>query len=369
MSATESPRSDKDFLARTVEAAIRIGLIFVLVLWCFQIVKPFIIPVIWGIVLAVAVHPGYERLNALLGGSRPRLSALLVTLLMLIVLIIPSVMLADTVVSGARVVADRLQAGTLQVPMPPDSIKDWPLIGDHLYGFWREATENIGTALGAVGPQLQAFGKWLLGGAAGAGLGVLKFLLAIIISGVLLAHTTAGERSAQAIGRRLAGKRGEEFIDVAEATVRSVARGILGVALIQAVLAGIGFMAAGVPGAGLWALIALFLSTVQIGVFPVLVPIVIYVFYTAEPVTAVIFLIWNILVGLTDNVLKPLLLGRGVQVPMLVIFVGAIGGFLTSGIIGLFVGAVVLALGYRLFLVWLEQGNADNAAAESKPGP
>ncbi len=369
MSIPNSSAGDKDFLARTMEATIRIGLVLVLVMWCFQIVKPFIIPVVWGIILAVAVYPGYERLNTMLGGNHPRLSALLVTVLMLIVLIIPSVMLADTAVSGAKVVADKLQAGTLQVPTPSEDIKDWPLIGRPLYTFWEEASENIGSALGTVGPQLRAFGKWLIAGAAGAGLGVLMFLLAIIISGVLLVHTAAGERSAQAIGRRLAGQRGEEFIDVAEATVRSVARGILGVALIQAVLAGIGFMAIGVPGAGLWALIALFLSTIQIGILPVTIPIIIYVFYHADPGPAVIFTIWTVLVGFVDNVLKPLLLGRGVQVPMLVIFVGAIGGFLTSGIIGLFVGAVVLALGYKLFLVWLHEGDVAMAGPAVDPNP
>lgn len=362
MSISNPAPGDRDFLARTIEAAIHIGLLFVLVMWCFKIVSPFLIPVIWGIILAVAVHPGYARLNGMLGGTRPGLAATLVTVLLLIGLLVPSVMLVDTVASGAQAISKQLDARTLEVPPPADDVKDWPVVGPSLFQFWELASTNIQEALTAVGPQIKAFGKWLLAGAAGAGLGILKFLLAIIIAGVLLAHSGAGERSAHAVGRRLAGARGEEFVRVAEATVRSVARGILGVALIQALLAGIGFMAVGVPGAGLWALVALFLSVIQIGIFPVTIPIVIYVFYSAEPVTAVIFLIWSIFVGLTDNILKPLLLGRGVQVPMAVIFVGAIGGFLTYGIIGLFVGAVVLALGYKLFLVWLHQG--DVAAAE-----
>ncbi|MCB1766576.1 MAG: AI-2E family transporter, partial [Candidatus Competibacteraceae bacterium] len=135
--------------------------------------------------------------------------------------------------------------------------------------------------------------------------------------------------------------------------VRSVTRGILGVALIQALLAGLGFMVMGVPGAGLWALLCLLLSVVQIGVIFVNLPIVLYVFSTADPIPAVLFLIWSIFVTLIDNILKPIVLGQGVDVPMAVIFVGAIGGFLSSGIIGLFVGAVVLVLGYKLFLAWL----------------
>ncbi len=144
-----------------------------------------------------------------------------------------------------------------------------------------------------------------------------------------------------------------EFVGVAEQTVRSVASGILGVALIQALLAGLGFLVAGVPAAGLLTLICLVFGVIQLGVVIVLIPVVIYLFSTADTVTAVGFLIWAALVAPVDNVLKPILLGRGVDVPMLVIFVGAIGGFLNAGIIGLFIGAVVLALGYKLFLAWL----------------
>jgi predicted PurR-regulated permease PerM len=360
-----APR-ERDFLARTIEAAVLIGLLFGLVFWCFKILQPFIIPIFWGIILAVATYPGYQRLNGALGGAHPNLTATFVTILMLIVVIVPSVMMVDTVATGARTITRHLEAGTLEVPAPPESVKDWPLIGQSLYGFWHLASSNIDEAIDTVGPQIKAFGRWLLAGAAGAGLGILKFLAAIIISGILLAHAGAGERSAQAIGRRVVGTRGREFIEVAEATVRSVARGILGVALIQSLLAGLGFLAVGVPGAGLWALIALFLSVVQIGIFLVMIPIVVYVFYHAAPLTAVIFLIWSIFVSLIDNILKPILLGRGVRVPMVVIFVGAIGGFLAYGIIGLFVGAVVLALGYKLFQVWLRQESPASAEIGAK---
>jgi len=197
-------------------------------------------------------------------------------------------------------------------------------------------------------------GKWLLSAAAGAGLGILQFVLAIIIAGVILHHGESGKRVSYAIARRLAEEHGAGFIDLARATIRSVSRGILGVALLQSILAGLGFLVAGVPAAGLWAFLCLLLSVIQIGIFPVTVPVIIYVFATGDTTTAVIFLIWNLMVGTLDNVLKPLLLGRGVNVPMAVIFVGAIGGFLASGIIGLFIGAVILVLGYELLLDWLE---------------
>ena len=346
---------DDDLVSKLVEAAIRIGILLILASWCFQIMRPFVMPVVWGVVLAIALHPAHRRLNQALGGDRRALAATMLALLMLVVLVIPAAVLTDSVLSGAKTVASGLQAGTLHVAPPPDAVREWPLVGPKLHAFWQLLSENVQTALAPILPQLQTFGKWLVAVAASAGFGLLIFLVAIIISAVLMSNAEAGGRFAQAVGRRLMGDRGPEFIDVAGATVRSVARGILGVAMIQAVLAGIGFLAVGVPGAGLWAMVVMFLSIIQVGMLPIGVPIVVYVFYTADPVVAVVFTIWTVLVGLLDNFLKPLLLGRGVPVPMLIIFVGAIGGFLSAGIVGLFVGSVVLALGYRLFLLWLSQ--------------
>jgi predicted PurR-regulated permease PerM len=189
-------------------------------------------------------------------------------------------------------------------------------------------------------------------------------VLAIFISGAFLANSEATGRVTRAIAKRLVGERGPEFAAVAEQTVRSVASGILGVALIQALLAGLGFLIAGVPAAGLLTLVCLIFGVIQLGVVIVLIPVVIYLFSTADMVTAVGFLIWAILVAPVDNILKPILLGRGVDVPMLVIFVGAIGGFLSAGIIGLFIGAVVLALGYKLFVAWLGQESMVDSAVE-----
>lgn len=357
MSTSGQSSGDKVFMTRAVEATVRIGLLVMLATWCFQIIQPFIVPVVWGIIIAVAVYPAYRKVEATLN-ERRGLSAALTTLLLLVVLVVPSMMLADTLVSGVQGLADEVQSGTLKVPPPPESVHTWPFIGKPLQAFWQSASQNLASALESIAPQVNAFGQWLLSAAAGAGLGILQFVLAIIINGVLLAQAAPGGRAAQAIGRRLAGDQGSEFVEVAEATVRSVARGILGVALIQSILAGIGFLVVGVPGAGLWALVALLLSVIQIGILPVVLPIVIYVFYTADTVTAVIFLVWSIVVSALDNVLKPILLGRGVKVPMVIIFVGAIGGFITSGIIGLFIGAVILALGYKLFLAWLYGGEA-----------
>ena len=363
MTFPEPSISDGVFMKRTVEAAIRIGVIAGLIAWCFMIAQPFFIPIIWGAIIAVAVFHGYEMLQTGLGGRRIT-AAVLVTLLMLVLLVVPSVLLGDSLVNGAHKVVDSFQNGELQIPPPPEGVASWPLIGEPIAKAWTLASGNLEEALREASPLLKGFGRWLLGAAGGAGLALLQFVLAIFISGAFLANSGAAGRMTRVIAKRLAGERGLEFARVAEQTVRSVASGILGVAVIQALLAGLGFLVAGVPAAGLLTLVCLVFGVIQLGVVIVLIPVVIYLFSTADTVTAVGFLIWAILVAPMDNILKPILLGRGVDVPMLIIFVGAIGGFLNAGIIGLFIGAVVLALGYKLFLAWLVQDSTADTALE-----
>lgn len=355
MNSSQLTTNDRLFLQNAVEAAIRIGLVAILVFWCYAIVKPFVTPIIWGIIIAVAINPLYQRLNAMLG-ERRTLAAFLITLAFLVVLIIPSVMLAATLLDSVQFLARGFISGTLTVPPPPASIAEWPIVGMPLAEFWELASSNIEGALQQIAPHLKVVGSWLLSTASGTGLGMLQFIVAVIISGVLLAHVDGCKQFAESIMRRFAGERGSRFIKLSEATVRSVALGILGVAAIQSLLAGLGFIVAGVPAAGLWALLCLLLSVIQVGITPIVIPIIIYLFHTADTFTAVAFLIWSIPVGLLDNILKPILLGRGVATPMAVIFIGAIGGFLASGVVGLFIGAVILSLGYELFMAWLQEG-------------
>ncbi|HST12323.1 MAG TPA: AI-2E family transporter [Terriglobales bacterium] len=368
MTPDESSDDDRLFMQRTVEAAIRIGAIAALIIWCFLIARPFLVPMLWGAIIAIAVFHGYTRLVTGLGGRRVT-AAVLVTLLMLVLLVVPSVLLGESLVSGARYLVDSFQSGELHIPPPPDSIAGWPLIGEPIAKAWTLASGNLEEALRQVGPLFKGFGLWLVSAAAGAGLALLQFVLAILISGAFLANSEAAGRLTRAVAKRLAGERGLEFARIAEQTVRSVASGILGVALIQALLAGLGFLVAGVPAAGLLTLVCVVFGVIQLGVVIVLIPVVIYLFSTADIVTAVGFLVWALLVAPIDNILKPLLLGRGVDVPMLVIFVGAIGGFLSAGIIGLFLGAVVLALGYKLFLAWLAQDSIPNDLESGEHAP
>jgi predicted PurR-regulated permease PerM len=360
MITNSSPPSRNDFISNALEATIRIVVLAVLVLWCFQIVRPFIIPVVWGIIIAIAVNPIYQHVTVWSGG-RNRLSAFLLTVGMLLFLGVPSLYLTQTLVEKLYMLARDFQGGIIAIPPPPENIKSWPFIGEMLSNFLSVASVNLKAALEPFEPQIKTVGIWLLASAASVGLTILQFVLAFIISGILLAYAKGGHRVMHGIARRLAGDRGSEFANLAEATVHSVARGVVGVAVLQSVLAGLGFLVAGVPAAGLWAVLCLILAVAQIGIGPVIIPVVVYVFATSDTLTATLFLIWAVFVGILDNLLRPLLLGRGVDVPMAVIFLGSIGGLLLSGIIGLFIGSVILALGYKLFQAWL---GADQEIAE-----
>jgi predicted PurR-regulated permease PerM len=353
-----------EWSGKVTETAIRLGVLVFLLIWCYRILQPFIAPVLWGIIIAVAIFPIYDWLVGALRGRRG-LAATLITLLIFVVLMVPAIMLTTLLVENVMTLAQEVRHKELAIPLPPDSVREWPLIGEAVAHFWNLAATNLAGALKLVQPQLTAMGAWLLDVAARAGFGVIMFVFAIVIAGFLLAFSASGHRIVHGVSRRLVGERGEDLANTAEATIRSVARGVLGVAVIQAMLAGLGFMVAGVPAAGIWALLCLITATVQIGVGPVVIPVIVYMFATGDTLTAVLFLIWNALIMVLDNILKPLLLGRGVDVPMVVIFLGSIGGLLLSGIVGLFLGAIVLALGYKLFQTWL---NMESPVRNSEPG-
>lgn len=348
-----------DFAAARIsaEVVVRVGLLLLLAFWCFSLAQPFLVPIIWGMIIAVAVHPTYARLRQLLG-QRDGLAATLVSIVLLLVLIVPLTMLSRALIDDVAKIAGALGGGRVLIPPPPGWLAGWPVVGTPLDEFWREATLNLGQALARIGPQLHAVGVWLLSFIAGAGFGMLNFLVAIVIAGVLLAHGMAAERLAGAVADRLMGPRGADLVRLAERTIRSVARGVLGTALIQSILVGIGLVAAGIPGAAFLTLISFLLSVVQLGPGLILLGAVVYKVSLGFTAGAFLFFAWCVLAAVSDNVLKPILLSRGGDVPLLVILIGTVGGLLAHGLIGLFVGPIVMALGYRLFQVWIEPAAA-----------
>jgi predicted PurR-regulated permease PerM len=362
MAETAPPQMDDSYLSKVIEAAVRVGLVLLLIAWCFGIIRPFITPVVWGIILAVAVFPAFQWLATRIGG-RQKLAASIVSLVGFTIVIVPATMFTSSLVDSGQQIAETADLDAIEVPPPPAEIRDWPLIGKSVHKLWAQAHRSIEPLVVRFSPQLKEAALWLFGAGVGAGLAVVQSLLSIVIAGVMLAGASSGAATATAISKRLLGADGEKFVKMASATVRSVAVGIVGVALIQAGLIGLGMVVVGVPHAAVWTLIALFLAVLQLPPTIVVLPVVIYMFSHLSTPVAVAFTVWEILAAVSDSVLKPILLARGVEVPMLVIFLGAIGGFMSAGFIGLFIGAVVLSLGYELGFGWVhandEAGRGD----------
>jgi len=354
MAHSVTTEEDGAFVRRAVEAAIRIGLIAGLVWWCFRIIGPFVMPVLWAVVFAVALFPIFRWLQSKLG-ERGGLAATVLTLVTLALLIVPIVMLSTSMIGSAQNLTRGFEDGTLAVPPPPEGVAEWPVVGEKLSIAWGQASDNLQHFLVKYKGQLQPIGAWVVSQAAGAGAAALLFFLAIIIAGFLMANADGAVSAATAVATRLAGDQGAAMVSTAGATIRSVVQGVLGVAVIQSLAGGIGMLVVGVPGAGLWAGLILILAVIQLPPILVMGPVIFYVFTSASTVTAVLFLIFGVLISVSDAFLKPLLLGRGVEVPMPVILIGAIGGMMMSGVVGLFIGAVVLALGYQLTIAWVQR--------------
>jgi predicted PurR-regulated permease PerM len=344
-----------------LEIAIHIGLAILLTIACLVILWPFIPLLAWGIIIAVAAYPTFKKLQRAVGG-RPVVAAVVFTLALLAVLIIPTVLLAGSLVDGIQSVTAHIRAGAPMVPPPPAAVSGWPLIGGPLNSLWAQASRDLSALIHDYAPQIKSVVPQVLSASAVLGGTIFQLLLSIVVAGVLLANAQAAYEMTRSLMNRLFGEKGPEFQELVGTTIRSVTFGILGVAVIQAIFASIGFLVAKLPGAGVWAVVFLVAAILQVGML-VLIPAVIFVFATATTTKAVIFLIWCAIVGLMDNVLKPILLGRGSTVPIVVVFLGSIGGFIAMGIIGLFVGAIVLSVGYKLFLAWLEGTPGEQTAA------
>ncbi len=350
--------SGRDQLTTTfVELAIRVGALGLVLYWTLILVSPFITIVIWSAVLTVALYPPFEWMALRLGGRR-RLAAVLITILSLLVVIGPATWLALGLVESLRMISERIDLSTLALPAPPTAVKDWPLIGDYVYQFWDLASTNLKEAAAKIVPYLKPVGTRLLGIAADAGTGILKFFVGIIVAGFLFAPAPSIVGAVKKFLRRLIPDRGEEFANLAGATIRAVSRGVIGISVLQALLAGIGLMIAGVPGASLITSAVLIFGIIQIGPTIILAPVVIWSWTAMEPAMALLFTAYMVPVNLLDNVLKPIVMGRGLKTPMLVILIGVLGGTLAYGITGLFLGPIILAVIWELLAVWIREDEA-----------
>jgi predicted PurR-regulated permease PerM len=340
-----------------IEVAIRLGALALLLYWSLLLVSPFISIVIWSAVLSVALYPAFEWISLRLGGRR-RLAAALVTILSLLVIVGPASWLALGLVDSVRLIAERLDLANLTIPPPSSSVKEWPLIGEPIYQFWDLASTNLSAALAQILPQLKPLGSSLLRIGADTGLGIIMFLVSIIVAGFLFSPAPTIVEAVKKFARRLNPTRGEEFVDQAGATIRAVSRGVIGISVLQALLAGIGLMVAGIPQASLITFAVLVLGIIQIGPSIVIIPVIIWSWTFMDTKSALLFTAYMVPVNLLDNLLRPLVMGRGLKTPMLVILFGVIGGTLAYGITGLFLGPIILAVIWELFVSWIDEEKA-----------
>ncbi len=349
-------QTNADFTQNTIEAAIRLGLLLLLGVWCFRIIYPFIEVVMWGVIIAVAIYPLFIKLKSALG-HRDKLAAVVYTFVALAFLMTPAMMISDSLIETSQVLTEKYEQGQLTVPPPDAGVKEWPLVGEKLFEIWSQASSNLQGTIEKYEPQLKVAGEKMITIAAGAGGGVLEFVISIIISGILVANASGAYNVTVKIFSRLTDqKQGVAFTHLSRDTIRSIAQGVLGIAVIQALLSAVGMYIMDVPAWGLWTLLILVLAIAQLPPVLVLGFVIAYVWSAADTTPAVIFTVYALIVSGSDSFLKPMLLGRGLETPMLVILIGAIGGMIMSGIIGLFIGAVILALGYELFMAWLDRG-------------
>jgi predicted PurR-regulated permease PerM len=346
--------------ATTIDLAIRLGFIGLLGYWAFRVIAPFLTIGLWSAILVVALYPLFERLALVLNA---RVAAALVTFLCLMIVIGPVTWLGLGMVSGTRSLVASLEDGQLAIPPPPDFVRGWPIMGERLHQLWSLATTNMKVALAETLPMLKPFGGTLLGIAQSALYGLLELLVAIAIAGFLFTRGPQLVDALSAFLDRVLSHRGRELVQLAGATIRNVSRGVIGIAFLQAILAGVGFVAAGIPAPGVLAFLALLLGIVQIGPTILFVPIVVWSWTTLEVTQAMIFTAYMLLVGLIDNILRPLLMARGLATPMPVIIIGVIGGAIAYGIVGVFFGPIVLSVAWTVLVAWV-QGGGDSVVAD-----
>lgn len=358
--STEKTGSKHNPVVHTTLQLLALGL---LLMACYFILAPFITLMVWASVLAIALYPLQKIIANKLRG-RNGWAATIITFLMLAILIAPAVWLLLSTVKEVRELAQLYRAGQFNIPPPPENVKTWPLIGNKAFNLWSDANSNLTALVVEHTDQVKMVSLKFLDLLASTGKGILLFTLAVVASGVLLAYAKPSGEFAKTFFVKLLGNMGAEMTVLAEVTVRNVAKGILGVAFIQSMMAGVGFVLAGIPLAGIWIVVCLVLAIVQIGILPVSIGVIIYIWGHGTTLTAILLTVWMLIVGISDNILKPIMLGKGAPVPMLVVFLGAIGGFMSTGFIGLFTGAIILSVGYKLLQTWLNSSKEEVTTLE-----
>jgi predicted PurR-regulated permease PerM len=341
-------------VGRLIELLLPLLLLALLIILCIQLLVPFVGLLIWTIILAVCFYPVHLRLQKRVSN---RMSASIIGIALSAFVLVPTAIAAISAAGSIPKVVAAIQTGEQRIPPPPERLQSVPIVGDRGYAMWTQASTDMPSFARQYKPQLAAFAKSLIGFAGSLFVTVLAIVAAVVFAAITLAYSESARAFIANILARISGSResGEHYMDVIGATIKSVANGVIGVAFVQALLVGIGFFVVGVPAAGLLSILAMALGVVQIPVVLVTLPAIIWAFANLDSTVAVIFTIWSIIAGLSDAVLKPMMIGHGLEVPMPIILLGVIGGVMAYGLAGLFIGAVLLAVGYVLFIEWLNR--------------
>jgi predicted PurR-regulated permease PerM len=347
--------------SKLLDVLIQGGLIFILAALCYKIFAPFLTLMMWALILAVTLYPLHQKMVPKFGNKQGRAATALV-LIGIVVIVAPTILLASSLADSVTGLIKGMNENTLEINPPSESVAAIPVIGDKLHAIWTLAANDLPALIQKMQPKIGDLAKTALSFVAGLGGGLLAFLLSFIVSGIMMAYGQGGAESMRDILRRVFdAPRGDEFATLSTATIRAVAMGVLGVAAIQAILIGVILIIANVPFAGVLSVIALLLGVAQIPALLVTLPVVAWVWMGGqfETTPAIFYTVLLVVAGFSDNILKPLLLGRGVDAPMPVILLGALGGMVSAGILGMFAGAVLLALGYQLFMYWVARGKEE----------
>jgi predicted PurR-regulated permease PerM len=315
----------------------------------FKILAPFVLPIVWGIIISIAIYPVFAKLSKLYGGRDNWASATIV-ILGIAIFVIPFAAVIMSSVQGIEVFLDKLNGGTFQLPAPPSELNEWPVFGGKLYDLWLASSKNVMLLIEKLKPYLTDYLPTIFSSAAGVVGTIFQFIFSVIIAGLFLVNAEGGKKAASGVFKAIIGKEGDSFVSLSQGTIKGVVQGVLGTAVIQTIFLGIGMFVAGVPGAGIWTVLILVVAIIQLPPTLVVLPVILYMFSVETTTVAVLFAIWSIVWSASDNVIKPILMGRGVEVPMLVILLGSIGGMIAFGIIGLFIGAVTLAITYKIIV-------------------
>ena len=358
--------------SRLLEVLIRAGLILALVLLCYRVFSPFLTLMLWALIMAVALYPLHQALANRIGG-RQGLAATLLVIVGIVLIVAPTTVLMSSLGDSVHELIDSVRNNTLKIPAPRPGVEDWPVVGQQLHDGWAKAHADLPALVQSMQPKVGELAKTALNFVASIGGDLLQFLAALVIAGIVMAYGQSGSRGSLAIFERLVDPaRGGELARLSAATIRAVAQGVIGVAFIQALIVGLALLVAGIPWAGALAVIVLVLGIAQLPALIVTLPAIIYLWSSGDygNAAALGYTVLLFLAGMADNVLKPLMLGRGVDAPMPVVLLGALGGMATAGILGMFVGATLLALGYQIFMGWVAANpDAGPVQAESDPPP